>query len=130
MIGTTVGIGSQGIVMDGTEEQKQEWLPKLAAGMTASFALTEPNAGSDAASIRTAGKKDGDVYRINGNKRYITNAPRAGTLTVMARTEDARVLRAYPPSSSPPTRRGSASASPTRRWARRAPFPATSTSTT
>lgn len=88
VIGTTVGIGSQGIVMDGTEDQKREWLPKLAGGMTASFALTEPNAGSDAASIRTSGKKDGDVYRINGNKRYITNAPRAGMLTVMVRTED------------------------------------------
>ena len=54
VIGTTVGIGSQGIVMDGTEAQKQEWLPRLASGeMIASFALTEPNAGSDAASIRT-----------------------------------------------------------------------------
>ena len=86
-IGTTVGIGSQGIVMDGTEEQKREWLPKLAAGMMASFALTEPDAGSDAASIKTSADLDGDVYRINGTKRYITNAPRAGMLTVMARTD-------------------------------------------
>lgn len=87
VIGTTVGIGSQGIVMDGTEDQKQEWLPKLAEGMMASFALTEPDAGSDAASIKTSATKDGDVYRLNGNKRYITNAPRAGMLTVMARSE-------------------------------------------
>ena len=87
VIGTTVGIGSQGIVMDGTEAQKQEWLPKLAAGMMASFALTEPGSGSDAASISTAAVRDGDNYVINGNKRYITNAPRAGMLTVMARSE-------------------------------------------
>ncbi len=88
VIGTTVGIGSQGIVMDGTPEQKAEWLPKLASGeMFASFALTEPGAGSDAASVRTSGTKDGDVYRLNGTKRYITNAPRAGMFTIMVRTE-------------------------------------------
>jgi acyl-CoA dehydrogenase len=87
VIGTTVGIGSQGIVIDGTPEQKAEWLPKLAQGMFASFALTEPGAGSDAASVRTTATKDGDVYRLNGTKRYITNAPRAGMFTVMARSE-------------------------------------------
>ncbi|MCB2078188.1 MAG: acyl-CoA dehydrogenase family protein [Novosphingobium sp.] len=88
VFGTTVGIGSQGIVMDGTPEQKAEWLPKLAAGdMIASFALTEPGAGSDAASLQTSATKDGDVYRLNGTKRYITNAPRAGFFTVMARSE-------------------------------------------
>jgi acyl-CoA dehydrogenase len=88
VIGTTVGIGSQGIVMDGTEAQKREWLPQLASGRKmASFALTEPGAGSDAASIRTTATKDGDVYRLNGTKRYITNAPRAGMFTVMARSE-------------------------------------------
>ena len=88
VIGTTVGIGSQGIVMDGTPEQKAEWLPKLATGeMIASFALTEPSAGSDAASITTTATRDGDVYRLNGTKRYITNAPRAGMFTVMARSE-------------------------------------------
>lgn len=87
VIGTTVGIGSQGIVIDGTEEQKRSWLPRLASGeMIASFALTEPNAGSDAASIRTSATLQGDVYRLNGTKRYITNAPRAGVFTVMART--------------------------------------------
>ena len=88
VIGTTVGIGSQGIVMDGTEAQKQAWLPKLAAGEAiSSFALTEPEAGSDAASLRTTATKDGDNYRIKGTKRYITNAPRANVFTVMARTE-------------------------------------------
>lgn len=88
VIGTTVGIGSQGIVMDGTQAQKSEWLPKLAAGEAiASFALTEPEAGSDAASLRTRATREGDRYRITGTKRYITNAPRATVFTVMARTD-------------------------------------------
>jgi acyl-CoA dehydrogenase len=88
VIGTTVGIGSQGIVIDGTAEQKAEWLPRLASGQTiASFALTEPGAGSDAASLKMSAVLDGGIYRLNGTKRYITNAPRAGMLTVMARSE-------------------------------------------
>lgn len=88
VIGTTVGIGSQGIVIDGTDEQKREWLPRLATGeVVASFALTEPEAGSDAASLRTTAVLEGDHYRINGTKRYITNAPYAGMFTLMARTD-------------------------------------------
>ncbi len=88
VFGTTVGIGSQGIVIDGTDDQKQIWLPQLASGLRiASFALTEPDAGSDAAGIRLAAQTEGDKYRLNGTKRYITNAPRAGLFTVMARTE-------------------------------------------
>lgn len=88
VFGTTVGIGSQGIVIDGTAEQKERWLPLLASGeRIASFALTEPDAGSDAASIRLAAIREGDHYRLNGTKRFITNAPRAGLFTVMARTE-------------------------------------------
>jgi len=87
VIGTTVGIGSQGLVMTGTEEQKQEYLPRLASGeISSSFCLTEPEAGSDAASLRTLAIKDGDSYVLNGTKRFITNALRAGMLTVMART--------------------------------------------
>lgn len=86
-IGTTVGIGSQGIVIDGTPEQKREWLPRLAAGMVSSFALTEPDSGSDAASLQTSAVLEGDHYRLNGTKRYITNARRAGMLTVMVRSE-------------------------------------------
>ena len=86
-IGTNVGIGALGIVLDGTEEQKQEYLPKLASGeMIASFALTEAEAGSDAASLRTTAVLDGDHYVINGSKRFITNAPEAGLFTVFART--------------------------------------------
>lgn len=88
VVGTTVGIGSQGIVMDGTEAQKRAWLPRLASGeISASFALTEPGAGSDAASLQTVARRDGDVYRISGTKRFITNAPRAGVFTLMARSE-------------------------------------------
>jgi len=85
--GTNIGIGSQGIVIDGTEAQKRAYLPKLAAGeITGSFALTEPDSGSDAASLRTSARRDGDDYILNGTKRFITNAPEAGLFTVMART--------------------------------------------
>ena len=87
LIGTTVGIGSQGILMDGTPEQKDRWLPRLASGeLIASFALTEPESGSDAASIRTRARRDGEHYVIDGSKRFITNAPEAGVFTLMART--------------------------------------------
>ncbi|WP_341702664.1 acyl-CoA dehydrogenase family protein [Ferrovibrio sp.] len=90
MFGTNVGIGSQGILIDGTPEQKQAWLPKLASGeVIASFALTEPEAGSDAASVRTRAERQGDHYVINGTKRFITNAPHAGIFTLMARTDPA-----------------------------------------
>jgi acyl-CoA dehydrogenase len=90
LIGTTVGIGSQGIAMDGTPEQQSYWLPRFASGEAiASFALTEPEAGSDAASLRTTAVLEGDHYRINGTKRYITNAPRATVFTLMARTDPA-----------------------------------------
>lgn len=90
IIGTTVGIGSQGILMDGTPEQKAQYLPRLATGeLMASFALTEPDAGSDAASLRTTAILDGDHYLVNGTKRFITNAPHAGIFTLMARTNPA-----------------------------------------
>lgn len=88
VFGSNVGIGSQGILMDGTPEQKQTWLPRLASGeVVASFALTEPEAGSDAASLRTRAERQGDHYIINGTKRFITNAPNAGIFTLMARTD-------------------------------------------
>lgn len=84
---TTIGIGSQGIVMDGTPEQKQQYLPRLATGeIIGSFALTEPEVGSDAAAVRTHARREGDHYVINGTKRFITNAPTAGIFTVFART--------------------------------------------
>ena len=101
VFGTNVGIGSQGILIDGTEEQKRKYLPRLASGeLVGSFALTEPEAGSDAASVRTRAEKDGNShYLITGTKRFITNAPRAGVFTLMARTgsqdEGARGITAF-----------------------------------
>jgi acyl-CoA dehydrogenase len=99
-IGTNTGIGAQGIVIDGTDAQKKQYLPRLASGeITGSFALTEPEAGSDAGSLKTTARRDGDHYVINGTKRYITNAPEAGVFTVMARTDlqskDAKGVSAF-----------------------------------
>jgi len=86
--GTNNGIGSQGIILDGTEEQKRRYLPRLATGeLVSSFCLTEPEAGSDAASLKTRARRDGDEYVIDGTKRFITNAPTADLFTVMARTD-------------------------------------------
>jgi acyl-CoA dehydrogenase len=88
VFGTNLGIGSQGIVIDGTEEQKRRWLPGLASGaLIGSFCLTEPDVGSDAAALRTRAERRGDGFLLNGTKRYITNAQRADLLTVMARTD-------------------------------------------
>ncbi|MFA5685626.1 MAG: acyl-CoA dehydrogenase family protein, partial [Lysobacteraceae bacterium] len=100
LIGTNNGIGSQGIVIDGTGEQKRKYLPRLASGeLVGSFALTEPEAGSDAGSLRTSARRDGDFYVLNGTKRFITNAPVAGLFTVFARTDpastDARGVSAF-----------------------------------
>ncbi len=91
VIGTNVGIGSQGLVMAGTEAQKAEWLPRIASGeVITSFALTEPEAGSDSGSVRMQARRDGDDYVLTGTKRYITNADRAALFTVMARTDPER----------------------------------------
>ena len=95
VFGTNVGIGSQGLVMAGSDAQKAEWLPRIASGeIVTSFALTEPGAGSDSASVQTRAVLDpgsgsgagGDVYRLSGTKRFITNADKASLFTVMART--------------------------------------------
>ena len=86
--GTNNGIGSQGILIDGTPEQKTKYLPRIASGeWTAAFALTEPNAGSDAANIQTKAEKKGDVYILNGLKHFITNGDIADVVTVMAVTD-------------------------------------------
>jgi acyl-CoA dehydrogenase len=87
VFGTNVGIGSQGILMDGTEAQRKTYLPRLASGeMIGAFALTEPEAGSDARAVSTFAKRDGDTYIINGTKRYITNALTADLFTLIAKT--------------------------------------------
>lgn len=91
VFGTNLGIGSQAIVFGGTDEQKEKYLSKLAAGeIIGSFALTEPDVGSDAIAVQTKAVKDGGDYVINGVKRYITNAPRAHLFTLMARTAPER----------------------------------------
>lgn len=88
VIGTNNGIGSQGLVMDGTPAQRQRYLPGMADGsIIGSFALTEPDAGSDAGSLVTRARRDGDHWVIDGTKRYITNAPHAQLFTVFARTD-------------------------------------------
>lgn len=89
--GTNVGIGSQGLVMFGTEAQKAKYLPGIASGeIITSFALTEPEAGSDSANVQTRAVRDGDHYVLNGSKRFITNANKADLFTVMARTDPSK----------------------------------------
>lgn len=88
--GTNVGIGSQGLVMAGSDAQKTRFLPGIASGeIITSFALTEPEAGSDGAGVRTRAVRDGAAWRLSGGKRYITNADKAHLFTVMARTGEA-----------------------------------------
>ena len=87
VMGTNNGIGSAAIVFNGSEEQKQKYLPRYSSGEWIScFCLTEPEAGSDAASLKTTARREGDHYILNGTKRYITNAIIADTFNVMART--------------------------------------------
>jgi acyl-CoA dehydrogenase len=111
--GTNVGIGSQGLVMAGSPEQKAQWLPRIASGeVITSFALTEPDVGSDSGAVKTKAVWDGQAYRLSGTKRFITNADKADLFTVMA---------ASPPSWSRASLPGCRSASPRRRWGKRAP---------
>src|SRR3954463_2753404 len=87
LFGTNNGIAGQVIARFGTDEQKQAYLPRLAAGeLIGSFALTEAEAGSDPAGLRTSARRDGDEWVINGSKRYITNAPLADLFVVFARS--------------------------------------------
>ncbi len=91
LFGTNNGIAGQVLLAGGTEEQRQEWLPRLATGeVVASFALTEPEAGSDPSSLTTKAVRDGDEWVISGTKRWITNAPLADVLMVFARTRTRR----------------------------------------
>ena len=86
--GGNTGIASEALVVDGTEAQKRAYLPRLASGeWTGCFALTEPEAGSDATAVRTTAQRDGDSFVLNGRKCYITNAPLASLFTVFARTD-------------------------------------------
>jgi acyl-CoA dehydrogenase len=94
LLSMNLGVGSLGILMDGTDAQRREWLPRLASGeVIAAFALTEPDSGSDSAAMRTSAVRDGDHYVLNGSKRFISNAPLAGLFTVLARTSSERLPR-------------------------------------
>jgi acyl-CoA dehydrogenase len=89
MFGTNNGIAGHVLLEGATEEQKHEWLPKVASGeIIAAFGLTEADAGSDPSGMRTAARKDGDEWVINGAKRFITNAPMADVIFVFAKTND------------------------------------------
>lgn len=90
MFGTNNGIAGQVLVGFGTDEQKSRWLESIASGdVVASFALTEPGAGSNPAGLRTKAVRDGDDWVISGQKRFITNAPVANLFVVFARTRPA-----------------------------------------
>lgn len=90
MFGTNNGIAGQVLVGFGTDEQKSQWLEGIASGdVVASFALTEPGAGSNPAGLRTKAIRDGDHWVIDGQKRFITNAPTADLFVVFARTRPA-----------------------------------------
>jgi acyl-CoA dehydrogenase len=87
MFGTNNGIAGQVLVSSGTAGQKDQWLPRLAEGAVASFALTEAEAGSDPSGLTTSATRDGDSYVISGAKRFITNAPVADLFVLFARTD-------------------------------------------
>jgi acyl-CoA dehydrogenase len=88
MFGTNNGIAGHVLLEGGTAEQKTEWLPPIASGdVTASFALTEADAGSDPSGLATSAVRSGSGWVINGSKRYITNAPLADVFMVFARTD-------------------------------------------
>src|SRR5882762_11887040 len=81
-------LGSLGLKLAGSQEQKSKWLPKLASGeWLAAYALTESGSGSDSAAMRTTARRDGDEYVLNGSKRFITNAGVASVYTVFAKTD-------------------------------------------
>jgi acyl-CoA dehydrogenase len=88
LFGTNNGIAGHVLMEGGTEEQKKTWLPRLASGeVTASFGLTEADAGSDPSTLTTTARRQGEGWVLNGAKRYITNAPVADVLMVFARTD-------------------------------------------
>ena len=87
-LGTRSEIAAELILHGGTEEQRKEWLPKIASGEVLPTAVfTEPNVGSDLGSVGTRAIKDGDVYKVQGNKTWITHAARADMMTLLVRTD-------------------------------------------
>ncbi len=86
IVSINIGMVCKSLVGFGTAQQKEHWLPKLAMGSIAAFGLTEPDSGSDSAAMKTRAVREGNGYVLNGTKRYITNAPFADMILVMART--------------------------------------------
>ena len=124
-------LGSLGLKLAGTEEQRARFLPSLASGEAlAAYALTEAGSGSDSAAMRTTARREGDEYVLDGSKRFITNAAVAGLYTVFAKTDpDGGPCRASPRSSSSRRRPGSRSRGSSRRWGSQARPRASSRST-
>ncbi len=88
MIPILAKLGMLPVFIAGSDEQKAEWFPRVMSGeVKAAYALTEPEAGSDPASMRTRAERDGDTYVLNGGKRFISNAGVAGVYTVLAKTD-------------------------------------------
>jgi alkylation response protein AidB-like acyl-CoA dehydrogenase len=109
------GLGSGAISLAGTEAQKQAWLPRVARGEAISaFALSEPDAGSDVASMQCAARRDGDSYVLDGEKTWISNGGIADLYVVFARSGEAPARAASARSSSRPARRVSRSPSASR----------------
>ena len=131
IISINVGMVNSAIKNGGTEAQKAEWLPRLAAGEIACFGLTEPGSGSDSAAMQTTARPDpsGNGWVLNGTKRYITNAPDAKVALIMARTRRRRCPRTRTSRRLPRAdghARRHAWARPTRRWAKPAAISPTS----
>ena len=90
-LGTRSEIAAELILGGGTDEQKQKWLPKIASGEVLPTAVfTEPNTGSDLASLKTRAVKEGDTYKVSGNKTWITHPVRADLMTLLVRTNPSR----------------------------------------
>src|SRR2546426_3530533 len=111
IIDVHTSVGSEPILLFGNDEQKRRWLPRLASGeLLGAFALTEPASGSDAASLKTSARRNGDGYILNGTKVFITNIGRAGLYIVLARTgpgeKAARVSAFLVPADTPGVRVG------------------------
>ena len=90
LFGTNNGIAGQVLVGYGTDAQKKRWLEAMGGAVVASFALTEPEAGSDPSGLRSTATRDGDGWIINGQKRYITNAPIADLFVAFAKVWTSR----------------------------------------
>ena len=124
-------LGSLGIKLAGSEEQKRRFLPRLACGeWLAAYALTEPGSGSDSAAMRTTARRDGDEYVLDGGKRFITNAGVASLYVVFAKTDPQLGMPGSRRSWSRPTGRGSRWGGSSRRWVSRGRRRVSCTSTT